>query len=87
MGALELHDSGVDNVMKAAGGGPPEGEEHLHRTRKPSDTPTPADWNSRQAARLNQNEEQKAGCKDKKKGCKAWGERNQSRSSVNETQA
>jgi hypothetical protein len=76
MRALKLYSSGADNVTKAAGRGPPEVEEHLHRIREPSDILTPADQNSRQTARLDQNKKQKADCKDKKKGCKAQGERN-----------
>jgi hypothetical protein len=87
MGAPELHGGGVDNVMKAAGGSPPEGEGCPRGTREPLSTLTSADWNSRQAARLDQDEEQKAGCKGKKEGCKARGERNQSRSSVSGAQA
>jgi hypothetical protein len=70
MGAPELHSSGVDNVMKAAGRSLPEGEEHLCGIREPSGTSTPADQNSRQATRLDQDEDQKAGCKGKKKSCK-----------------
>jgi hypothetical protein len=50
--ALELHGSGIDNIMKAAGGSLPEGKEYLYRIRKLFDIPTPADQNSRQAARL-----------------------------------
>jgi hypothetical protein len=76
IGALELHGGGVDDATKAAGGSPPEGEERPCGTREPPGIPTPADWNSRQAARLDQDKEQKAGCKDKKKSCKAQGERN-----------
>jgi hypothetical protein len=87
MGAPELHGGGVDNTMKAAGRSLPEGEEHPCRIREPPGTLTSADQNSRQAARLDQDEEQKAGCKDKKEGCKAWGERNQSRSLINRAQA
>jgi hypothetical protein len=88
MEALELHGSGVDNAMKkVAGGGLPEVEEHLHRSRERPGTPTPADQNSRQAARLDQNEGQEAGCRDKKKGGKIWEERNQSRLPANRVQA
>jgi hypothetical protein len=76
IGALKLYDSGVDNMTKAAGGSLPKGEGHLCGIRELPGIPTPADQNSRQAARLDQDEEQEAGCKGKKKGCKAWEERN-----------
>jgi hypothetical protein len=87
MGAPELHGGGVDDAMKVAGGSLPKGEGRPRGTREPPGTPIPADQNSRQVARLDQDEEQVAGCKDKKEGCKAWGERNQSRSPVNGVQA
>jgi hypothetical protein len=85
--APELHGGGVDDAMKAAGGSLPEGEGCLCGIREPPGTSTPADQNSRQAARLDQDEKQKAGCKGKKEGCKAQGERNQSRSLANRAQA
>ena len=87
MGALELHGGGVDDATKAAGGSPPEGEGRPRGTREPPGTPTPADRNSGQVARLDQDEEQGAGRKGKKEGCKARGERNQSRSPANGAQA
>ena len=44
MEAPELHGGGVDDATrKMAGGEQPEVEEHPHRSREPSDIPTPAD--------------------------------------------
>ena len=85
--ALELYSSSVDNIIKTAGRGPPEVEECLYRIRKFSSILISADQNCKQAARLNQNKKQKAGCKNKKKDCKAGGKRNQSRFLVNKAQA
>jgi 2-methylcitrate dehydratase PrpD len=71
MRAPELHDSGVDNTMKKmVGRGLPEVEEHLHRSREHSDILTLVDRNSRQAARLDQNKGQEAGCRGKKEKSK-----------------
>jgi hypothetical protein len=88
MEAPELHGGGVDNVTKKmAGRGPPEVEEHPHRSRERPGTLTPADRNSRQAARLDQDKRQEADCRGKKKEGKTQEERNWSRSSVNRAQA
>ena len=68
MEAPELHGGGVDDAMKkVAGGGPPEVEEHPRGSREHPGTPTPVDRNSRQAARLDQDKGQEAGCRGKKK--------------------
>jgi hypothetical protein len=67
MKAPELHGGGVDDATKkVAGGGPPKVEEHPHSSRERPGTPTPADQNSRQAARLDQDKGQEAGCRGKK---------------------
>jgi hypothetical protein len=70
-----------------AGGGPPEVEEHPRGSRERPGTPTPADRNSGQAARLDQDKGQEAGRRGKKEGGKTREERNQSRSPVNRAQA
>jgi hypothetical protein len=88
MEAPELHGGGVDDATKkVAGGGPPEVEEHPRGSRERPGTPTPADRNSGQAARLDQDEGQEAGRRGKKEGGKTQEERNQSRSPVNRAQA